>query len=187
MAKRRICGELSDSLNAKGEPCGATALKEGTVIDGVVVMGRHCRAHDPNLPDSARIQGAQPGAGRPRKPRVVDVLREKIEEEVEAWLDVLADARVATKVVGVIGEGDMAEPIEVEDHRVRLQALSIALDRAYGRPRQEITGADGAPLQLEVTGAAILSDPDARKHAAGLRRRVGAARQEQPGRSRSSH
>lgn len=184
---RRTCGELSGTPNAKGAPCGATALKEGTVIEGVVVLGRHCRQHDPNLPDNARIGGAQPGAGRPKVPRVVDVLREKVEEEVDHWLGVLKDASTAIKVVGIVGEGDMAEPIEVEDHAIRLKALNIALDRSYGKPRQEITGADGAPLNLEVTGAAIIADPDARKHAAGLRKRVGAARSEQPGRARASH
>ncbi len=182
MSKRQCKGE-----NAKGGPCGANPLRPGTEIDGICVTGDYCRAHDPNLPDSARIQGAQPGAGRPKKPRVVDVLKERVEAEVDQWLDVLQDARVAVKVVGIVGEGEMAEPIEVEDHAIRLKALSIALDRVYGRPRQEITGADGQPLQLEVTGAAILSDPDARKHAAGLRKRVGASRAQQPSRSRASH
>ncbi len=181
MAKRKCRGE-----NKRGGPCGANPLKPGTEIEGVFVTGEWCRQHDPNLPDKARIGGAQPGAGRPRKPRVVDVLRDRIEDEVDQWLDVLQDARVAVKVVGVLGEGEMAEPIEVEDHAVRLKALSIALDRAYGRPRQEVSGPDGAPLQLEVTGAAILSDADARKHAAGLRKRVGVARAEQSGGPRSS-
>lgn len=180
---KRECG----GTNAEGGPCGAHPLKPGTVIDGVTVSGRWCRQHDEDLPDSARIGGAQEGAGRPKKPRVVDVLKERIEAEVDQWLDVLQDARVAVKVVGIVGEGEMAEPVEVEDHAVRLKALSIALDRVYGRPRQEITGADGQPLQLEVTGAAILSDPDARKHAAGLRKRVGASRAQQPSRSRASH
>lgn len=177
MGKRKCKG-----TNKQGNPCGANPLKPGTEIEGVLVTGEWCRQHDPNLPDKARIGGAQPGAGRPKTPRVVDVLRDRIEAEVDEWLNVLSDARVAVKVVGVLGEGETAEPIEVEDHAIRLKALSIALDRAYGRPRQEVSGPDGAPLQLEVTGAAIIGDADARKHAAGLRKRVGAARAEQSGR-----
>ena len=180
MAKRQCRGTTK-----KGLPCKAPPLKPGTEIDGVFVMGEHCRTHDPNLPDSARLQRAQPGAGRPKNPRVVDVIRERIEEKADQWFEVLDDARTAMKVVGVAGEGEFAEPIEVEDHMVRLKAFKEAMDRTYGRARQEITGADGAPLALEVSSAAILNDGEARQYAAGLRRRVGVARKELPSRASS--
>lgn len=171
--KRQCCGTTK-----KGELCKAAPLRDSDF----------CLAHsDAKTRESVGFVADNGKAGRPKKPRVVDVLRERIEEEADHWFDLLKDASVAMKVVGVVGEGEMAEPIEVEDHNIRLKALSIALDRGYGRPRQEITGADGAPLQLEVTGAAILNDADARKHAAGLRQRVGASRSQQSGRSRASH
>jgi hypothetical protein len=52
MTKRACLGSTKN-----GTRCGANPLKPGTAIDGITVSGNYCRAHDPNLPDSARIQG----------------------------------------------------------------------------------------------------------------------------------
>jgi hypothetical protein len=192
VAKRRTCGELSGSLNKKGEPCGAYARKGKTT----------CMGHaDKVEQESAGFGGPQEGAGRPRKPRPSEIALALVEDNAAVLLEpyfatlgysfVMGDngpelvkreqggAKVTATYEGAVIVSD------VDDLAAQVAVAEKLKDRLYGRPRQEITGADGQPLQLEVTGAAILSDPDARKHAAGLRRRVGATRAEQPGRARS--
>jgi hypothetical protein len=119
----------------RGTPCGAVPLKAGTVIDGTEVTGKWCRQHDQDLPDSARIGGAQPGAGRPRNPRAVEVLREKIEADIEMWLCPLVDALTAERGV-VVGDGPMAHVEFFADHPTRLRAVKDAFDRAFGKPAQ---------------------------------------------------
>lgn len=139
----------------KGTPCKATPLKSGSVIDDITVKGRHCRAHDPDLPASARFgsraQATEAGkqGGRPKNPRVVDVLKERFEAEVEDYLAVLRDALTAEEAV-TIGYGEHAYMELLPDHRTRLKALEIAFDRVYGRPKQqtELTGAEGGPIEM---------------------------------------
>lgn len=185
MAERKCQGKTK-----AGKACKAAPLKPGTVIDGVEVFGDHCRAHDPDLPSSTRFGSTEhaqkfgPLGGRPRAPRVIDILRERAEERAEEILEVYFGALDASKPIAVGSGQDMMVEYE-PDHATRLRAAEAIHDRSYGKPRQEITGADGAPLQLEVTGAAIVNDPKARKHAAELRRRVASTRPKQPGGSRS--
>jgi LmbE family N-acetylglucosaminyl deacetylase len=78
--------------------------------------------------------------GRPRNPRVVEVIKERIESDLEIVLSPLREALTATTPTG--------HP----DHPVRLRAAAELLDRAYGRPRQatEISGADGSPLVVTL-------------------------------------
>jgi hypothetical protein len=79
MSDKRSC----KGTNAQGEPSGASPLKPGTVIEGITVSGDYCRQHDLTLPDSARIGGATPGAARRPMPRAVDVLKERIEADID--------------------------------------------------------------------------------------------------------
>lgn len=123
-----------EARNRVGEPCGASPLKAGTMIDGIKVSGRWCRAHDPELPDSARIQGAQPGAGRPRKPRVHEVIRQRLEEKIDEIFDGLWEATDAMRAV-VVGNGPTARIVEVPDHPTRIMAYREILDRGLGRPK----------------------------------------------------
>lgn len=112
------------AITKQGKPCGAPPLRAGTEVGGIRVSGQWCRQHDQDLPDSARIGGRQPGAGRPRRPRVTEVLRERIEEETEAILAPFFDATRAEN------------PDGSPNHAIRLKAAEALLDRAYGRPRQ---------------------------------------------------
>lgn len=100
--------------------------------------------------------------GRPRKPRVVDVLREKVEDEIEEWLEPLYEARKATKHV-VVGNGPTAHVEEVPDIPTRLAATREVIDRTHGKARQsvELSGADGGPVKLtfaELAEAAAGND-----------------------------
>jgi hypothetical protein len=74
-------------------------------------------------------------AGRPAKPRVVDLVRERIEAEIDEWLKVLEDAREAVSTI-VVGTGPNARTVVVPDFSARLKAFQVAFDRGYGRPKQ---------------------------------------------------
>ncbi|MBN8867503.1 MAG: hypothetical protein J0H98_08110 [Solirubrobacterales bacterium] len=163
-----------------GDPCGAWALKPGTVIEGVEVFGDHCRAHDPDLPDSARFgskeQATDAGnqGGRPRQPRVVDILREKAEEHANLITAAYFDALDATRPI-MVGSGENAFVEEIPDHLIRLKAAEALNDRAYGKPKQisEITGPEGGPIEhvgipdedeFHQAAAGILAEAEAIKN-----------------------
>lgn len=119
---KRACHGTSKN----GSPCRNTAILE----DG------YCVAHTPNLADSRRLKpGKQPGAGRPRKPRAIDVLKERLEDEIDETLAVLFDARHATRSV-VVGNGPTAHVEVVEDNQTRMAAIREIFDRAYGKSKQ---------------------------------------------------
>jgi hypothetical protein len=128
---RRVC----KAKTTRGKPCGAPPLKPGTVIEGVRVTGKWCRQHDQDLPDSARIGGAQPGAGRPPKPRVIDVILASITEragEIDAGL---WEATKAERAV-VVGNGPTAHVEMVPDWPTRIVAFRELLDRGHGKAKQ---------------------------------------------------
>lgn len=121
----------------KGAPCRGNALKGRDV----------CIAHaDDVTKESLRFGGAQAGAGRPKTPRAVDVLRERIERDIEKWLKPIEDALTAERFVGF----DDGEAVYAEDHATRLRAAAEGFDRAYGKPKQisEVSGPDGAAIPV---------------------------------------
>lgn len=135
----RRCTELTKN----GEPCQGPVLKDAT----------YCLAHAPEeVRQSKGFGGPQEGAGRPKNPRMVDVLRERMEAELDEWLEVLHDARSAERGL-VVGNGPTAHVDFVPDHATRLAAFREAFDRAFGKPKQqtELTGPDGGAVQTEVT------------------------------------
>lgn len=108
--------------------------------------------------------GGGPGSGRPPAPRVVDVVRERIEQDMDAWYQVLLDARDATKPV-MVGHGDDAYTEHVPDHGVRLAAFREVMDRAYGKPKQatELSGPGGGPIAVGAVDLTRLSDDELRQ------------------------
>lgn len=157
MAKRTCKGTTK-----KGTPCKARPLHDGDF----------CLAHaDEETRESAGFGGAQEGAGRPARPRVVDVIRERIEADVEKVISVLEEALEATRPV-VVGSGEHAEVEMVTDYVVRIHAARELLDRAYGKPKQqtEVTGADGGPVQ--TTTDVDIADPESRRLLGELLRRA---------------
>ena len=201
MAKRNDKAKCS-AKTKKGKPCQAYALKVGTEIDGHPVKGGYCRAHDPLLPAEVRLGGkaqaaaaGAKGGAAGRQPRVVDIMRERIEAEMEEVLAPFfqemrhASFKIAVPTVvdpetGAVLEHDFQE---IPDYERRMRAAERLLDRSYGKPAQAINlGGSETPIHMEVTGAAIIGDPDARRHAEQLRRRVGSSRAQQRGRARTS-
>lgn len=128
------------STTKAGNPCKSPPLTGTT----------HCISHAPRETKvSAGFGGPQPGAGRPRAPRAVDVLKERIEQDIDAVLNPLWAALDATSGL-VVGNGSTAEVEVIPDFRTRITAARELLDRAYGRPKQatEISGPDGGPVEL---------------------------------------
>lgn len=181
-----------------GKPCGANPLRKGTVINGVTVTGKWCRTHDPDLPDSARIQGAQPGAGRPRVPRPTEVAAELVNRHIEKvvrpyWralgYDVVHnDETGELDIVALEGGGlkmsatfeGMVVVSEHEDIGGQVAVAEKLQDRAHGKPTQrtEVTGAGGGAVRIEDE---TFGNPELRKAALELAQRVGNARAGQSG------
>jgi hypothetical protein len=81
--------------------------------------------------------GYQENGGRSAKTRVSDLVREKVEADVEAWYAVLVEAREAMHPV-VVGNGSAARVEMHPDHGARLKAFQVAFDRGFGRPKQSV-------------------------------------------------
>ena len=155
--------------------------KAGGLCDAHPLKGTDpqvCIAHaDRETQASVGFGGAQPGSGRPRAPRAVEIITERLEADFEAWYQVLVDARDATKTVWS-GSGEDAEAHEVPDHPTRLAAFREAMDRGYGKPRQatEITLPGN-----ESMGAMFVTDPVLAEEARELLRRAASVGSDQPG------
>lgn len=140
MAKKRTCS----GKTKRGTRCKSTAVLEN---------GK-CMAHQSKeVQESRGFGGSQPGAGSPRRPRATEVLRERVEEQIDAVLKPLFDGLGADKAIVV--SGGVKEPGWVEyvpDMPTRLRAAADVLDRVYGKPKQttEIAGPDGGPVRVEV-------------------------------------
>lgn len=84
-------------------------------------------------------------AGRPRNPRAIDVLTDRVEGDIERWIAPYEDALLATRG-------------GAPDHSVRLRAAEAILDRAYGKPTQraqvELDHGDRTPAPFDYAVAA---------------------------------
>lgn len=151
MAAKRRKG-LCKGKTRSGKRCGAWPLK-GT---------ERCAAH-PLSPGSAGFgsseQAAEAGklGGRPRLPRPHEVLRERIEANIDRWLKPYEDALEANRAVVVAGGSDekgeqLPSRVElVPDHRARMRAAREPLDRVYGKPRQQVElGGSETPIRAEI-------------------------------------
>lgn len=137
---RRRC----KATTKRNTPCMAAPLKDQDV----------CLAH---ADEEVRIStdfGYGPRPGRPPNPKPVEVLREKIENDIEKWLAPYEEALRAERGV-VVGNGPEAHVELVPDIPTRMKAADAVLDRIYGKAKQatEITGAGGGPV--ETAPAAI--------------------------------
>lgn len=139
MPKKTKCA----GTNKAGKPCGAWPVKGE----------KFCMGHlDRKKKEELGFGGAQEGSGRPKNPRVIDVLKVRLEERADEIIDVYLEAARASTVtieefVNEDGETEM-RAVEVPDHAMRLKAVEALHDRAYGKPKQvsEITGPEGGPI-----------------------------------------
>lgn len=176
----------------KGTACKATPLRPGTVIEGVTVKGKHCRAHDPTLPDSARFgsyaqaKEAAKLAGRPPLPKPTELARQLVERHVcgilrphfkALGMQLNDDGSVEALDRGAIVTGESKDgevvPSLIEDLGAQIAAAEKLLDRVYGRPKQstEISGPEGNPVKVELP-----TDADWHAEVAGVLAQVGAVR-----------
>lgn len=124
-------------------------------LNGKRYAAKWCFAHIPSeyrekwgLPT---FGGPQPNAGRPRVPKLTEMMREIVEQEAMEHLLPLFNALQAQKPV-VVGNGRFARVEMFSDHRTQLAAFAELMDRIYGKSKQvtELTGADGGPVSIEV-------------------------------------
>jgi hypothetical protein len=136
MTSRRCQGTTK-----RGAPCRAKPLTGSDYC--VAHSDAETRASMGFTPDAGKL------GGRPPNPRPAEILRQRIEADIDKWYDVLIEAREAERAV-VVGHGEHAEVEMVPEYGTRLAAFREALDRAWGKPKQatEITGADGGPVQV---------------------------------------
>lgn len=128
----------------------------------------YCRAHDPDLPDSTRFGSTEQATdaghlgGRPKLPRPHEVMRDRIESEIDAVLEPYF-AALTGAVAHSFYEGELVLSDE-PDYGARIAAAEKLLDRVYGRPRQQLehTGHNGAPIKTE--GTLDVSSPKVREH-----------------------
>lgn len=138
---------------------------------------KRCAAH-PLDPDSARFGSPEQAAaagkqgGRPRLPRPHEVLREKLEGEIEKWLKPYEDGLQAMR--GIVVDGGLEY---VPDHKARMQAVREPLDRVYGKPKQQLEiGGSETPISAEIVAVDAREAADAAHDF--LRRIAGGARPE---------
>lgn len=110
--------------------------KAGKACKAPPVKGHdHCMGHlDRETKEKLGFGGSQPGSGRPRKPRMIDLMREWIEDHPEVF-GVVQDALKAERAI-VVGNGPTAHTEMVPDWPTRIVAFREIVDRAYGRPHQ---------------------------------------------------
>lgn len=144
-ARKRRCR----GTTKKGKPCRAAALK-GT---------DRCIAHSDKAVQvemgfGGPENGAKGGAAT-RRPRVIERMRERVEEDIEKIIAPYFDA-IENAIVTATHEGQVI-PSEVADLGARIKAAEALLDRVYGKPRQvtEVSGPDGGAVPIQG-----LDDPE---------------------------
>lgn len=150
MAKRPRCTAKTKA----GKRCSRYAMEGGET----------CIAHaQRNQKVSRGFGGPQEGSGRPRRPHIVEVLRERIEADIERWLAPLEAALAAGKPVVMWDGEERKHHIEyVPDPALGMKALKLALDRVYGRPLQEVELSGGIENQVRLTDETF-ADPELRE------------------------
>ncbi len=137
-----------------GKPCKAPPILQAD-DEG----NRWCNTHHPSPPDGvqspmkgeAHLAASRAGGAATRRPRVIDLLRERLESEyVEPAIQAIAAALEAQRPVVTTDKDGNQSVRMVIDHPTRIRAAGEAFDRAYGKAKQvtELTGADGGPLEL---------------------------------------
>jgi hypothetical protein len=143
----------------------------GKVREEPEAEGR-CLAHAPEAYRQSRgFGGSQPGAGRPRNPRPMDVIREVVQADTLRWLEghfralgvevkydangevVLSErAEGPAKLYGTSKEGDVYVSPHVDVEAMQ-RAAERLFDRGFGKPVQtNLLGQadDAGPIEVDV-------------------------------------
>lgn len=96
-------------------------------------------------------------AGRPRRPREIELIQEVAEEFKGKLRQVYTDGLSATRHV-VVGNGPEAHVEEVPDMPQRLKTAAEILDRLHGKPRQAVEMT--AEMKVEGVDTAPISRPE---------------------------
>ena len=160
MGKRQCKG-----TNKQGQPCGSPPVHESD----------YCLSHGGKDWQSVGFGGAQPGAGRPPNPKPLEIMRERVEAEVDALLEPYFRAVKGAMLYGTQQRTGEIRLSEFPDIGARINAAEKLFDRVYGKPttQADITAAVDVNLNL-------VTDDELRDAAATLRRRLAAARPVKP-------
>ncbi len=123
-------------FTGRGQLVCAATKRDGTPCRSFVGPdGVHCSNHDPDpiAQEQARVRRATARLGK-KKPRALDIVRERAEANADEITRVYLEGMKATKWM-YPGEG--APPIEVPDHETRRKAVDSWLDRGFGKPKQQ--------------------------------------------------
>jgi hypothetical protein len=128
------------AMTRAGKPCKAPPIK----------MTDRCLAHSAaKTRESVGFVAANGKAGRHPSPHVVDVLRERVEADIDRWIAPYEDALTATR------DG-------APDHGLRMRAAEAVLDRAYGKATQraevEVEDEDRTPAPFDRVLAAEVEE-----------------------------
>lgn len=109
-----------------GNRCKAAPLKDAD----------RCLAHaDAKTRESAGFVADNGKQGRKPNPRPHDVLRQRVEADIDRWIEPYEQGLEATRAV-VVGTGPKARTEIVPDFSTRMAAADKVLDRVYGKPTQ---------------------------------------------------
>lgn len=123
-SKKRRCNAKTRS----GKPCRAWALK-----GHLVCLSHADEAVRAEMSFGGSENGAKGGAAT-RKAKPLEVLREKVEGDIERWLKPYEDALDAVRPV-LVGYGEDAYVEMIPDHKMRVSATEAVHNRLYGRPK----------------------------------------------------
>ena len=157
--------------------CTATT-KQGKPCKSPPQRGKNvCLSHDVETREAVRFSGAQPGAGRPRRPREVELYQEVADEMREEMRAVLKEGLLAEQAVVVGGNSANAHIEMIPDNGHRLTTMREIMDRLHGKAAQTTTLDASGPL----VNINLVTDANLRAELADLRRRTSAHRAIQPG------
>lgn len=99
----------------------------------------------PDIVDAGRSTRWQPGqsgnpSGRPKVPTMADVLRERVESELEAWIAPYIAAR------------------DSGDKKLAMEAAERVFDRLYGKATRRMEHAGGLTLEEVLLPVGLLDD-----------------------------
>lgn len=180
MARHSFRKGRSPSLHAMAKAKCAGKKKDGTPCKAAPIHGtKFCIGHtDKETQRKIGFGGPQPGSGRPARPRATELQRAVVEAAAEKLLEPYMralglevvwlydeDGRPTPQVTvtgkgGLVVHGESKDgDIIVSDHedlKGQIDIVEKMFDRVFGRPKQtqEIAGAGGGPVRIEVPRSA---------------------------------